>query len=228
VRGHFGQGDAASREVTLSVAMDGGDAKGTKLKCSRSKTASYAEGAEGESPGGREELIVDVPEGEHTYLAKTDSRACGAFAVPSTKKKILRTEMTPAAFDKAVEEIFQERERTWYFATKDKPVTIEVTGPTSLKIYTALNFDSSMRTATEWKLESILDGTATPDRKWKSSRSQTRSYPDEKTVVPGQMETFDLVIPEGRHKVELRPRGSHSAAIRVLIPTGDLDKGAKK
>lgn len=228
VRGHFAQGDPNSREVTLSVSMDGGDPKATKLKCFRSKTASYAEGAEGELPGGREELILDVPEGEHAYTARTDSRAVGAFAVPSRKKKILRTEMTPTGFDKAVEEIFHERERTWYFATGDKPVTLEVSGPTTLKVYAALNFDSSMRTATEWKLEALVDGTVAAEKKWKSSRSQTRSYPDEKSVVPGQMETFDLTIPEGRHKIELRPRGSLSAAFRILIPTGDLDKGAKK
>ncbi|MEK7465854.1 MAG: hypothetical protein AAB074_00445 [Planctomycetota bacterium] len=228
LRGHFGQGDASPRDITLSVAMDGGDAKTTKKACSRSKTASYAEGAEGESPGGREELILDVPEGEHTFVAKTDARACGAFAIPSKKKKILRTEMTPTGFDKAAEEVFEERERTWYFAKQDKPVALEVTGPTTLKIYTALNFDSSMRTATEWKLEATVDGAAVAEKTWKSSRSHTRSYPDEKSVVPGQMETFDLAIPEGRHKIEIRPRGSVSAAIRVQIPTGDLDKGGKK
>ncbi|KAF0243362.1 MAG: hypothetical protein FD180_3446 [Planctomycetota bacterium] len=228
VRGHFGQGDANSREITLNVAMDGGDAKGTKLKCLRSKTASYAEGAEGESPGGREELILDVPQGEHIFSAKTDARASGAFAIPSTKKKILRTEMTPTGFEKAVAEVFQERERTWYFATQEKPVTLEVTGPTTLKLYTALNFNSSMRTATEWKLEALLDGAVAAEKTWKSSRSQTRSYPDEKSVVPGQMETIDLAIPEGRHKIEVRPRGTLSAAVRILIPTGDLDKIPKK
>jgi hypothetical protein len=228
VRGHFATGDPASREVTLSVAMDGGEAKATKLKCGRTKETTYAEGAEGETPGGREELILEVPEGEHTYVAKTDARACGAFAVPSKKKKILRTEMTPAAFERAVEEIYQERERTWYFATAEKPVTLEVTGPTTLRVSAALNFDSSMRTATEWKLEALLDGAVAAEKTWKSSRSHTRSYPDEKTLVPGQLETFDLPIPEGRHKIELRPRGNLSTAFRIQIPTTDLKKGEKK
>ncbi len=228
VRGHFATGDPDAREIALSVAMDGGEAKATKLKCSRTKETTYAEGAEGEAPGGRAELILDVPEGDHTYVARTDLRACGAFAVPSKKKKILRTEMTPASFERAVEEIYQERERTWYFATEEKPVTLEVTGPTTLRISTALNFDSSMRTATEWKLEVLLDGNVAAEKSWKSSRSHTRSYPDEKTLVPGQLETFDLPVPEGRHKVELKPRGKLSAAFRIQIPTTDLKKGEKK
>ncbi|MCE9582409.1 MAG: hypothetical protein K8T20_07940 [Planctomycetes bacterium] len=228
VRAHFAKEDPETRDVALSVAVDAGEAKITKLKSKRVKTAAYAEGAEGEAPGSREDLVLDVPEGEHEYVVKTDVKSWGSFAKPSKKKKILRAEMTPAAFSKAAEEVFQERERTWYFGTKDKPVTLEVTGPTTLKVYAALNFDASMRSSTEWKLEASVDGAPLEEKIFKSSRSHTRNYPDEKALVPGQMETFDLKVAEGRHKLELRPGGGQSAAFRVLIPTADLAKGEKK
>lgn len=225
VRAHFAKDAADSLEVKLRVSMDGGDPKETKLKCKRSKTATFVDGAEGEVPASREELILDVPEGEHTFLAKTDVKACGAFAEPSEKKKILRTEMTPSKFSKAVEEIYQERERTWYFGTEEKPIELEVTGPTTLRVEAALNFDASMRTSLDWKLEASIDGTVAEEKAWKSSRSHTRSYPDEKSLVPGQVETLDVKVPEGRHKVELKPRGSASAAFRISMPTADLVKG---
>lgn len=228
VRAHFVAGDAAKRTLALEVSVDGGEPKTTRFECRRSKETAYAEGSAGDAPGGREEVILDLAEGEHTVRAKSDAKAWGAFAVPSKKKKILRTDMAPDAFERAVEEISQERERTWYFGTQEKPVVLEVTGPTTLRVYAALNFDASMRTATDWKLEALLDGSVAAEKAWRSSRSHTRSYPDEKTLVPGQMESFDLPVPAGRHRIELRPAGSLSAAFRLLIPTADVKKGGKK
>jgi hypothetical protein len=107
-------------------------------------------------------------------------------------------------------------------------VTIEVTGPTTLKVSAALNFDTSMRSATEWKLEELVDGAPVEEKTFKSSRSHTRSYPDEKALFPGQSVSFDVKVAEGRHKIELRPKGSSSAAFRIQIPTADLAKGEKK
>lgn len=228
VRAHFAAGDAARRELALDVIVDGGESKSTRFECRRSKETSYVEAAAGEKPGGRDEVILDLPEGEHTVRAKADQKAWGAFAVPSKKKKILRTDMAPDGFERAVEEVSKERERTWYFGTQEKPVVLEVTGPTTLRVYAALNFDASMRTATDWKLEALLDGSVAAEKAWRSSRSHTRSYPDEKTLVPGQMESFDLPVPAGRHRIELRPAGSLSAAFRLLIPTADVKKGGKK
>ena len=49
--------------------------------------------------------------------------------------------------------------------------------------------------------------------------------PDEKSLVPGQVETLEVKVPEGRHKIELKPRGSASAAFRIEMPTADLVKG---
>ncbi|MCC6739286.1 MAG: hypothetical protein IT452_09585 [Planctomycetia bacterium] len=228
VRAHFSAGETGKRALALDVSVDGAEPKTTRFECRRSKETTYAEGAAGEAPGGREEMILDLTEGEHTVRAKTDVKAWGSFAVPSRKKKILRTDMAPDSFERAVEEVSQERERTWYFGTQEKPVVLEVTGPTTLRVYAALNFDASMRTATDWKLEALLDGSVAAEKTWKSSRSHTRSYPDEKTLVPGQMESFDLPVPAGRHRIELKPSGSLSAAFRLLIPTSDVKKGGKK
>jgi hypothetical protein len=101
VRAHFAKADPHSHEIALRVSVDGGEARETKVVSKRLKTAAYAEGAEGEAPGSRAVLMLDVPEGEHSYVAKTDTRAWGSIARPSSKKKILRAEMTPAAFLKA-------------------------------------------------------------------------------------------------------------------------------
>jgi hypothetical protein len=227
VRTHFDKDSPETLEVTLSVAMDGGEAQSRKLSSKRSASAFYAKASDGAGLGARATHEVEVPEGEHTFRVKADRRALGKFGRASKKAKSTRTDMTPGSFAKAVREIYQERERTWYFAEPEKPVAVEVTGPTTLDVYASLNFDSSMRKDTVWHVDVLVDGKASLEKEFKSEKSHVRSYPDEKDVVPGQQEKFTVAIPEGRHKLELRPRGSHRAAFRVFIPTKDLKNGGK-
>jgi hypothetical protein len=185
------------------------------------------DGQEGAKPGLRHTHTVDIPEGEHTVVVRTNAPATGSFARATGKKRSLKTEMTPCEFEKAVEEVYQERERTWYFATKDRPVCLEVTGPTTLDVGASLNFDSTMRSSVSFSVEILLDGQLAETKTFKSDRSHVRSYPDEKSVVPGQQESFQVTVPEGRHRIELRPSGDRTVAFRALIPTRDVTKDQK-
>lgn len=227
VRGHFEEKTPANVEITVGIAMDGKDLDPRKISSRRSKTSTYAENGHGSKPGARTTLTLDVPEGEHTFRFKSDAPANASFSRATKQKRSLRTEMTPAEFEKAVEEVYEERERTWYFATKDKPVAMEVIGPTTLDLYASLTFDASMRKETDYKIEVVIDGVVAVEKSFKSARSHVRSYPDEKSLVPGQQDDLKAKIPEGKHRIELRPRGEHSVAFRIFMPTKDLKNGGK-
>jgi hypothetical protein len=227
IRAHFAKDAPERLEGKLALSLDGTALEGRKLEARRSKSSTYVDGPEGAKPGLRHSHFVDVPEGEHTLVVKSDVPARGSFSVATGKKRSLKTEMTPCEFEKAVEEIYQERERTWYFGTKDRSVCVEVTGPTTLDVTASVNFDSSMRSSVSWQVEVLVDDKVAEKKSFKSDRSHVRSYPDEKSVVPGQQESFQVAVPEGRHRIELRPSGDRTAAFRVLIPTKDLTKAPK-
>ncbi|MBI2919650.1 MAG: hypothetical protein HYY18_01045 [Planctomycetes bacterium] len=227
VRGHFEEKMPANVEISVRIAMDGKDLDARKLSCRRSKSSTYAENGHGSAPGARSTITLDVPEGEHTFQFRSDAPANASFSRATKQKRSLRTEMTPAEFEKAVEEIFEERERTWYFSTKDKPVAMDVVGPTTLDIYASLTFDASMRTETEYKVEVVIDGAVALEKSFKAARSHVRTYPDEKTLVPGQQDDFKVKMPDGKHRVEFRPKGEQSVAFRIFMPSKDLKNGGK-
>ncbi|NUN48994.1 MAG: hypothetical protein HUU15_09225 [Candidatus Brocadiae bacterium] len=225
LRARFREDSPETLTTRLTVTCDGDEGRTKAYSSKRSTTAAWAgEVPAGEKPGGRDEWILDVAEGEHTVRVRTDRPAVGAFSQPSGSRRSLRTEMTPTAFRSALVEISKERERTWYVGDGEKPVTLEVTGPTTLRVSASLNFDASMRGEIAWTAVAKVGGAPIVEKAFRSKRSHSRSYPDEKELVPGVEEEFEIAVPEGRHAIEIRAAGSHAGAFRIFIPTKDLKK----
>ena len=117
---------------------------------------------------------------------------------------------------------------TYYHFDTSTPLVIEVTGPTTLRVYTRLDFDYTMNGSQAYSLEVLANGET-----WKSFHYHTHklsgaAYVERQDVLPGSRKLMRIPVPRGPQRYEircLRPEGC-GVAVQVMLPRADLAKDA--
>ncbi len=176
---------------------------------------------------------VDVGTGLHTLQVFGSSSGAGRVAARffqiSHRSGSAFVPFAPANYDAVCTLQFESGSHsTYYHFGAGTPLVIKVTGPTTLRVYTRLDFDYTMNGSQAYSLEVLANGEP-----WKSFHYHTHklsgaAYVERPDVLPGSRKLLRIPVPRGPQRYEircLRPEGC-GVAVQVLLPRADLAKDA--
>jgi hypothetical protein len=113
---------------------------------------------------------------------------------------------------------------TYYTFTPEQPLVCEVTGPTTLTIWTRLDFNHTMIESQPYVLEVLCDNEPWRTFHYEVKKLKAAAYIDRPDVLPGERKTLKIPLDKGRHRVEIRcvrPSGCCVTA-KIRIPAKDV------
>ena len=112
----------------------------------------------------------------------------------------------------------------YYHFGVETPLTFSVVGPTTLKVYTRLDFDYTMNGSQSYTIEVSCDGQLINSYHYHTEKLDTAVYLERTDILPGSRKTMRIPVPSGNHRFEvrcLRPDNCGVAA-KIMIPRVDL------
>ncbi len=227
-RGRFKPGDADRISYDILYSVDGGDQKKfTAGNVERSKTDTYSDGKLG-IPGNSKSFELDLGRGDHSVEFKIQDEKTPAAArylfVPAKAKKQDWIAFSPLQPSEPIDLITKEEAITYYRFAKEKPLKIEVNGPTELRILTRIENHYQMRGRIHYRVQVLEDQKVINTYQQSSSRSGVTVYKDNSELVPGKACEFVINVPKGRHIYEIFPLDEDKSTLlgRLLIPKKDV------
>lgn len=111
--------------------------------------------------------------------------------------------------------VIKGKERTYYSFSKDKPVRVEVQGPTKVKLYIRLEVPRSSNGLQDFKVGVTLDGKLAGGYSFTAERTKDVTYPGRQDVVPAKRKRLYVEVPEGVHFLEFRLAETVAPAARA-------------
>lgn len=221
------RGDTDPIRYTVIISLDGNEALRKTFAA-----AAHPELALCERSGVVSALrraYIDVPKGSHTVQIAALTRGAGEVVgrlFRQNKRKSSGTvpfaperfrELTTLQFDSG-------KQSTYYRFDAEAPLVFSVHGPTSLQLYTRLDFGPGMLGSQKYTVEIRRDGEFWRNFHYDATRLANAFYPDQLEILPGTRKRLRLSVPEGRHRFEVRcvrPQECGIAA-QIRIPRKDL------
>jgi len=178
-------------------------------------------------------VTLKVPAGDHEYQvslpndAKHDCFVRFQFTESKGKKKAKdKTEYVaylPRKFAEEVKIQVKEQEFICYRASSDKPVELEVNGPTNLKVVARLEFDHTMRGDKPFRVQVMEDNNIVQTNPFNGKISATAAYSKPSDKVIGRGNSFFVAVPEGKHRyLVTTPDKGNTVLLRFYMPQKDL------
>jgi hypothetical protein len=175
---------------------------------------------------------VDVGTGLHTLQVYSSSSGAGRIAARffqiSRRSGSAFVPFAPESYGAVCTLQFESGSHsTYYHFDASAPLIISVMGPTTLRVYTRLDFDYTMNGSQTYSLEVLANG-----KPWKSFHYHTHklsgaAYVERPEVLPGSRKLMRIPVPRGPQHYEircLRPEGCGVTA-QVQLPKADLSQG---
>jgi len=221
----FAAGETGRRAFTLHVAMDGEAVLSKTFRGSPREGVARCNDADAHA-GGLHRAYVTVPTGWHELEITADEATVAARFFRETKRQ--REDLityAPEHYLGVTQLQFDSGSRSTYYSfSPEKPLTCEVTGPTTLTIWTRLDFDHTMNGSQPYTLEVFCDGEAWRTFHFDTKKLDAAVYMDRPGVLPGERKTLRIPLGKGRHRVEIRcvrPTGCCVTA-KIRIPAKDV------
>ncbi len=195
------------------------------------------------TPGEIRRVYIDVPTGRHTYdlLAGTGTTV-DVRVFESADGKPKRVSLAPREYAGVETLLTRDNELTYYLATAEKPVVLELSGPTVIKVNARLLFDEGMLGEHAYMLGLVSHAGPSSDLvqgdgdlweeetvyRLSSKASTALTCRDRGDVLPGALRSFELTVPDGRHSYAFRLAGGagREVALKFYIPKGDVENGS--
>jgi hypothetical protein len=220
--------DLDETEYAVSVSRDGVHVSTEEFTVGPSASAFYVS-LNGCRPGALRRIYIDVPTGTHGYVLRAAGRtAVDARVFLRATPEPSRVSIAPRSYESVETLLYREKELTYYFLTKDRPVVLEVVGPTTLKVNTRLLFDETMLADQRYVIGVREPGMPECLYKVEGVPSQTVVCRDRSDVVPGALRHFMIEVGNGPHTFEFRlvDTVAEAVAVKFYIPRGDLLNGS--
>jgi len=227
-RGRFipKEGDEIEYEIVYSV--DGGDLQLLKKSAVvRSKKATYLNGSLG-VPGQLEDFEIVLGRGYHTLEFKIkDTKIPVAARYVFTKTKEKKQEwlaFSPMLPSEPVDLITREETINYYRFSKEKPLKVEINGPTELRVLTRIENHYQMRGRVHYRVQVKEKGMVINTYQLSSRRSEITVYENNKELIPGKACEFVINVPKGRHCYEILPLDEDKSSLlgRLLLLKKDV------
>ncbi|MDP8209035.1 MAG: hypothetical protein P9L92_20395 [Candidatus Electryonea clarkiae] len=136
--------------------------------------------------------------------------------------------ITPSSYIDALGITTNEVPSTYYKMDSGKRLTVEVNGPTTMKVLARVLLNDSMRGKIKFALAVFEDGNLKNTYSLLSSASKVTEVLDRPGVVPSRGENVYIEVPSGRHRYNFDlPDNGREVILRFFIPKKDLGREAK-
>lgn len=223
----FGADDPDERRYTLRVVMDGREVLRKSLRA-RPLAGAHLCG-QGTEVSALRRSTINVPTGKHDIqiFAETegDGRVAARFYRESKQQKARDVAFAPEGYAAVRHLQFASgTQSTYYWFHADRPLRFAVTGPTTLKLYTRLDFTHTMNGSQTYSLELLRDGESQNTFHYHTGKLSAAAYVESPDILPGSRKLLRISVPRGRHQFEVRcvrPEACGIAA-QIRIPESDV------
>jgi hypothetical protein len=227
-RGQFKPTDGDFLKYTITYSIDGGAPKSMVISSvARSKVATYQDGTLG-VPAQLNPVSIELLRGNHTVEFKLKDNLTGVSAryvfTPAKIKKQEWIAFSPVPPSEPVDIISREASTEYYRFSVDKPLKVEIIGPTELRVMTRTENQFHVKGKVNYRVQVKEAGVVLNTYQLGSKASEIAVYKDIKDLVPGTACEFVIYVPKGKHTYELLEldKDKGSLLCRLLIPKKDV------
>jgi hypothetical protein len=230
-RGQYKPGAAELLKFTLLYTIDGGVQKSVTVSSTgRSKKATYVDGTLG-VPGELNTTEIGLLRGNHTIEFKLKDNTVNVSArysfTPAKVKKQEWLAYSPMQPSEPIDLISKETTTVYYRFSMEKPLKIDIIGPTELRVLTRTENNFQIKGRINYRVQVKENGLVLNTYQLGSKVSETAVYKDVKDLVPGTACEFVIYVPKGKHTYEVLPLDKDKSTLlgRLLIPKADVKVG---
>jgi hypothetical protein len=227
-RGQFKPGNADLIKYAVLYTVDGGVQKSVPVNSAgRSKEATYPDGSLG-VPAQLKSFEIELLRGNHTIEFKLKENLVNVSAryvfTPSKVKKQEWLAFSPVQPSEPVDLISKETTTVYYRFTLEKPLKIEINGPTELRVLTRTENHYQMKGRINYRVQVRENGIILNTYQLNSKLSEITVYEDVKELIPGTACEFVIYVPKGKHTYEVLPLDKDKSTLlgRLLLPKKDV------
>ncbi len=223
-----GPGDPQRQAFTMTVNLDGSELlRKTFHATSNAGMVVCDNGGSGVSSLRR--VYLEIPKGSHTIQVLGQSPGSGDVACRLFKQSKRKTSGTipfaPEGYlELATLQFESGNQSTYYRFEEASPLVFSVSGPTTLQLYTRLDFDLGMLGSQKYTIEVWRDSEIWRTFHYDVTRLSNAFYPDQPDLLPGTRKKLRITVPAGPHNFEVRCVRPESCGIsaQIRIPRKDL------
>ena len=227
-RGHFKPGEIDKINYEIEYTVDGGEKKNVKFSdLVRSNDAKYEKGSTG-APGQLKKIEIELGRGMHNVeLTMKENKipvVCRYIFTPTKAKKGEWIAFCPMRPSEPVNLISREESVTYYRFSREKPLKVEVIGPTELRVLTRIENHYQMKGRVHYRVQIIENGKVINTYQLNSIRSEVAQYENDNELIPGKACEFVIMVPKGSHIYEIRALDEDKSTIlgRFLLLKKDV------
>lgn len=230
-RAFFKPEQKSKLDYEISYVVDGGIPNKVKITGSvRAESSTYVEDRKG-LPGIGKEIEILLGRGSHTIeflltnnLVQVDAR----FLFTETKgKKMDWVAFSPMTPSEPVELVSKEETTKYFRFSNEKPLIVEINGPTELRVFTRIENHFNMKGRINYRVLVSKAGKVLNTYQLSSTHSDVTTYKENSSLVPGKACEFVIEVPKGKHVYEIKPLDQDKNTVlgRFLIPLKDVKLG---
>lgn len=227
-RGQIKPGEANEISYTIKCVIDGREKKLFEFSdVEASNSASYLEKFSG-APGQMRDFEIELSRGYHNIEFKIDDHKVAVAAkykfTPTKVKKQEWIAFCPQRPSEPVDLISREATVNYYRFSMEKPLKVEVNGPTELRVLTRIENHYQMKGRIHYRVQVRENGKLTSTYQLNSRRSEVAVYKYDRELIPGKACEFVIDVPKGRHTYEILPLDEDKKTLlgRFLLPKKDV------
>lgn len=172
---------------------------------------------------------IELPAGDHEVAVTVVHEGGGEVALRLFRmvKRVRDRWMTlaPESYESVRHLEFESGSRSTYYHFDDQtPLQFEVSGPTTLRLRTRLDFDHRMQGHQSYTLAVRLDGTEHNTFHYDTTELSSAVWLEAPDILPGARRELRIDIPRGQHQVVIRCVRPETCGVAAMahIPSRDL------
>ena len=212
------------RDTSYSISIVGGTRRVTKTYSSRKSGIAGVPGRKLWVSRSRDSFVSIPPRTTQITVACSDKNVYVKLLF-SEKPNVLGKLMakSPDRYADVVRLERKEREVKYYRATSQAPVELEIIGPTTVVMYSRLEFTYDMKGIQNYQVQVVENSQVVHSFTWSAERSDVTRYLDRDDLVPSAGKRGLIQVPAGIHRWSFKPgRALDGILLRFLIPESDI------
>lgn len=212
------------RDTSFTLTITGGTRKVVKTYTTRKSGIAGVSGRKAWVGTSRTSYVAVPPRTTQIAITCPDKNVF-VKVLFSPKPALLGklTAKSPERYADVVRLDRQEREVKYYRATAQTPVELEIIGPTTLVMYSRLEFTYDMKGIQNYQVQILESSQVAHSFTWSSRRSDVTRYIDRDDLVPSAGTRAVIKVPAGVHNWSFKPGSAlDSVLLRFLIPQKDI------
>jgi hypothetical protein len=226
----FAPADPPELKYRVRVLVDGSEV--LRKRFTAAVKAGVSSGDAAGAVAALRKCLVDIGTGTHTLQVFCEPEGSGRIAArfyrESKRQKTIDVAFAPEVYDAAYQLQFASGSQSLYYHFgADAPLAFSVTGPTTLKVYTRLDFDHTMNGSQSYTIEVYCDGQLQRSYHYHTQKLNSALYLERADILPGSRKSMRIPVAKGTHRYEIRcvrPENCGIAA-QIRIPRVDISAG---